>query len=146
MLQKLFIIGNLGRDPDMRYTPAGTPVTTLNVATNRAYKDANGNQVKETTWFRVSVFGKMAEACSQYLTKGRAVAVEGRLTPDKTTGGPRIWDKQDGSKGASFEVFATQVTFLPSGGGHQEASEAEAVAPGEALPGTGPDEDTTMPF
>ena len=115
MYQHLTIIGNLGRDPEMRYTPSGTPVTNLNVATNRVYKDANGQQVKETTWFRVSVFGKMAENCAQYLQKGRMVLVEGRLTPDKSTGGPRVWDKQDGTKGASFEVFATNVKFMPSG-------------------------------
>jgi len=115
MYQHLTIIGNLGRDPEMRYTPSGTPVTNLNVATNRVYKDANGQQVKETTWFRVSVFGKTAENCAQYLQKGRMVLVEGRLTPDKQTGSPRIWDKQDGTKGASFEVFATNVKFMPSG-------------------------------
>jgi single-strand DNA-binding protein len=115
MYQHLTIIGNLGRDPEMRYTPSGTPVTNLNVATNRTYKDQNGQQIKETTWFRVSVFGKMAENCAQYLQKGRMVLVEGRLTPDKQTGGPRVWDKQDGTKGASFEVFATNVKFMPSG-------------------------------
>jgi single-strand DNA-binding protein len=115
MYQHLTIIGNLGRDPEMRYTPSGTPVTQLNVATNRVYKDANGQQIKETTWFRVSVFGKMAENCAQYLQKGRMVLVEGRLTPDKQTGSPRIWDRQDGTKGASFEVFATNVKFMPSG-------------------------------
>jgi single-strand DNA-binding protein len=115
MYQHLTIIGNLGRDPEMRYTPSGTPVTTLSVATNRQYKDNNGQQVKETTWFRVSVFGKTAENCAQYLQKGRLVLVEGRLTPDKNTGGPRIWDKQDGTKAASFEVFAINVKFMPSG-------------------------------
>jgi single-strand DNA-binding protein len=115
MYQHLTIIGNLGRDPEMRYTPSGTPVTQLNVATNRTYKGADGNQVKETCWFRVSVFGKMAENCAQYLQKGRLVLVEGRLIPDKQSGGPRIWDKQDGTKGASFEVFATNVKFMPSG-------------------------------
>jgi len=133
MYQHLTIIGNLGRDPEMRYTPSGTPVTNLNVATNRVYKDANGQQVKETTWFRVSVFGKMAENCAQYLQKGRMVLVEGRLTPDKSTGGPRVWDKQDGTKGASFEVFATNVKFMPSGqraeGGPPVTDEEIAGAP-----------------
>jgi single-strand DNA-binding protein len=133
MYQHLTIIGNLGRDPEMRYTPSGTPVTNLNVATNRVYKDANGQQVKETTWFRVSVFGKTAENCAQYLQKGRMVLVEGRLTPDKSTGGPRVWDKQDGTKGASFEVFATNVKFMPSGqraeGGPPVTDEEIAGAP-----------------
>ena len=133
MYQHLIIIGNLGRDPEMRYTPSGTPVTALNIATNRTYKDNNGQQVKETTWFRVSVFGKTAENCAQYLQKGRMVLVEGRLTPDKQTGGPRIWDKQDGTKAASFEVFATNVRFMPSGqraeGGPPVADEEIAGAP-----------------
>ena len=133
MYQHLIIIGNLGRDPEMRYTPSGTPVTTLSVATNRTYKDSNGQQVKETTWFRVSVFGKTAENCAQYLQKGRMVLVEGRLTPDKQTGGPRIWDKQDGTKAASFEVFATNVRFMPSGqraeGGPPVTDEEVAGAP-----------------
>lgn len=135
MYQHLTIVGNLGRDPEMRYTPSGTPVTKLNVATNRVYKDANGQQVKETTWFNVSVFGKMAEASAQYLHKGSMVLVEGRLTPDKQTGGPRIWDRQDGTKGASFEVFATNVKFMPSGqraeGGPPAADEDLAGAPAE---------------
>ena len=133
MYQHLIIIGNLGRDPEMRYTPSGTPVTNLSIATNRTYKDNNGQQVKETTWFRVSVFGKTAENCAQYLQKGRMVLVEGRLTPDKQTGGPRIWDKQDGTKAASFEVFATNVRFMPSGqraeGGPPVADEEIAGAP-----------------
>ena len=133
MYQHLTIIGNVGRDPEMRYTPSGTPVTALNIATNRTYKDNNGQQVKETTWFRVSVFGKTAENCAQYLQKGRMVLVEGRLTPDKQTGGPRIWDKQDGTKGASFEVSAMSVKFIGGGpraeGGPPVADEELAATP-----------------
>src|SRR5512135_3413336 len=117
MYQQIVLVGNLGRDPEMRYTPTGTPVTSLNVATNRKYTGADGQQVKETTWFRVSVFGKTAENVAQYLHKGNMVLVEGHLTPDKETGGPRIWDKKDGTKGASFEVFATNVRFMPKSGG-----------------------------
>lgn len=86
MYQKTTIIGNLGRDPEMRYTPSGTPVTNLSVATNRTYKDTNGQPVKETTWFKVAGFGKQAENCAQYLQKGRMVLCEGRLIPDKQTG------------------------------------------------------------
>jgi len=144
MYQKLVIIGNLGRDPEMRYLPDGRPVTQLSVATNNVYKDANGQQVKETTWFRVSVFGKTAEACAQYLQKGRMVLVEGRLKPDKQTGGPRIWDKQDGTKGASFEVTALNVKFL---GGGQRAEGAPVAADDElaAMPDTAGDEEA-IPF
>jgi single-strand DNA-binding protein len=115
MYQHLTIVGNLGKDAEMRYTPAGTPVTSFSLATNRAYKAADGQQVKETTWFRVSIFGKTAENLTQYLTKGKMVLVEGHLTPDKKTGGPRMWQKQDGTWGASFDVFASNIKLMPGG-------------------------------
>ena len=115
MYQQLTIIGNLGKDAEMRYTPSGTPVTSFSMATNRTYKGADGQPVKEATWFRVSIFGKTAENLTQYLTKGKMVLVEGHLTPDKKTGGPRVWQKQDGTWGASFEVFATSIKLMPSG-------------------------------
>ena len=116
MYQQLIIVGNLGKDPEMRYTPSGTPVTSLNVATNRKYTGSDGQVVKETTWFRVSVFGKSAETAAQYLKKGSAVLVEGRLTPDKTSGGPRVYTRPDGTMGATFEVAANTVRFLSSRG------------------------------
>ena len=75
MYQKVTIVGNLGRDPELRYLPNGTPTVNLSVATNNSYTNQKGEQVKETTWWRVSVFGKQAEVCSQYLTKGRQVLV-----------------------------------------------------------------------
>ena len=112
MYQQIVVVGNLGRDPEMRYTASGTPVTSLSVATNRKYTGSDGQVVKETTWFRVSVFGKQAEACAQYLKKGSSVLVEGRLTPDAQTGGPRMWTRQDGTTGANFEIAANTVRFL----------------------------------
>lgn len=112
MYQKLIIVGNLGKDPEMRYAPNGDAVTNLNVATNRKYTDKGGQLVKETTWFRVSVWGKQAETCNQYLKKGSLVLVEGRLQADKATGGPRVYDKSDGTSGASFELTANEVKFL----------------------------------
>ncbi len=96
----------------MRYAPNGDAVTNLNVATNRKYTDKSGQLVKETTWFRVSVWGKQAEACNQYLKKGSLVLVEGRLQADKSTGGPRVFSRQDGTSGASFEMTANEVKFL----------------------------------
>ncbi len=128
MYQQIIIVGNLGKDPEMRYTPSGTPVTSMNVATNRKYTGSDGQVVKETTWFRVSVFGKMAETCAQYLKKGSAVLVEGRLTPDKTSGGPRTYQRQDGTMGATYEVFANTVRFLSSRG---EGGPSPASAPSE---------------
>ena len=135
MYQHLTIVGNLGKDAEMRYTPSGTPVTSFSMATNRVYKGADGQQVKEACWFRVSVFGKTAENLTQYLTKGKMVLVEGHLTPDKKTGGPRMWQKQDGTWGASFDVFASNIKLMPSGqraeGGAPMAEEELAGAPME---------------
>jgi|GEM_PF-125552 len=116
MYHTLIIVGNVGKDPEMRYTPSGQAVTSFSVATNRQYTTGNGEQIKETVWFRVTTWGKQAEICNQYVKKGMKVLVEGRLTPDKTTGGPRIWTKQDGSAGASFEVTAGTVRFLSARG------------------------------
>jgi single-strand DNA-binding protein len=112
MYHTIIIVGNLGKDPEMRYTPSGQPVTSFSVATNRQYTGNNGELVKEVIWFRVTAWGKQAEICNQYLKKGSKVLVEGRLTPDKATGGPRVWTKQDGTAGASFEVNASTVRFL----------------------------------
>lgn len=127
MFHTIIIVGNLGKDPEMRYTPAGQAVTSFSVATNRSYTTSSGEQVKETIWFRVTTWGKMAEICNQYLKKGSKVLIEGRLTPDKATGGPRIWDKQDGSKGASFEVNAGTVRFLDSRGENSSGGAPAAV-------------------
>lgn len=115
--QKITVVGNLGRDPEMRYTPGGQAVTNFNVATNRQYTSSNGEKVKETVWFRISAWGRQAETCNQYLKTGSQVLVEGRLTPDKTSGGPRIWTRQDGTPASSFELTAERVVFLTSRGG-----------------------------
>ncbi len=113
MYHTIILAGNLGNDPVMRYTPNGQPVTTFSVATNRQHNPADGSgPVKETTWFRVTTWGKQAEVCNEYLRKGTKILVEGRLTPDPETGGPRIFNRQDGSAGASYEVTATTVRFL----------------------------------
>jgi len=117
MYQKIIIVGYLGRDPEMRYLPNGQATTSMNVASTNKYTASDGQLVDETTWFRISVFGKQAESCNQYLKKGRAVLVEGRLRPDPSTGGPKIWTRQDGTPGASYEVTAQTVRFLSRGGG-----------------------------
>jgi single-strand DNA-binding protein len=114
MYQKLTIAGNLGRDPEMRYLPSGQAVTNINVATNRVYTDSNGQKVTETIWFRVSVWGAQGESVNQYLKKGSKVLVEGRLNADPETGGPRVFTRNDGSTGASFEMTANRVIFLSS--------------------------------
>jgi len=131
--------GNLGKDPEMRFTPAGQQVTSFSVASNRQYTSANGEAVKETTWRRVTTWGKLAEICNTYLKKGSRVLVEGRLVPDKTTGGPKVWTKEN-SSGATFEVTASSVTFLSaksesSGGVIDTAQELGGqIAPEDDVP------------
>jgi single-strand DNA-binding protein len=141
MYQQIIIVGNLGREPECRFTPSGTTVTSLSVATNRKYTGSDGQVVKETTWFRVSVFGKSAETCAQYLKKGSAVLVEGRLTPDKNSGGPRVYQRPDGTTGATYEVFANTVRFL---GQRSDGAAPEAGNDEEDVPQTSSDDD--LPF
>lgn len=112
MYQRLIIVGNLGNDPEMRYTPSGQAVTNLSVATNRKWTGNDGQAHEETVWFRVSVWGKSAEACNQYLSKGHRVLCEGRLTVDRETGSPRVWQDQNGNWRASYEMMADQVRFM----------------------------------
>ena len=137
MYHKVVLVGNLGRDPVMRYTPSGQAVTNMSVATNRRFTDSSGEQRDETVWFRISVWGRQAETVSQYLRKGRQVLVEGNLVPDDN-GNPRIWNRQDGSPAASFEVRAQTVRFL---GGRDDAADF-----GGAPAGTGPESEDEIPF
>lgn len=133
MFQQLTIVGYLGNDPVMRFTPSGQAVTSFSVASSRSYTNNAGQKIDETTWFRVSVWGAQAESCNQYLSKGRPVLVIGRLKPDPDSGGPRLYTRNDGSTGASFEVNALNVRFLPSGGSgsYQQDMGDEAGGPEE---------------
>jgi len=110
MFHEIMVLGNLGNDPDLRYTAQGTAVCNMNVATNRKY-ESNGTMVEETVWFRVATWGKSAEAVSQYLHKGDPVFVTGRLKPDEN-GHPGVWTKNDGTAAASFEINASTVKFI----------------------------------
>jgi single-strand DNA-binding protein len=139
MYHRIILVGNLGRDPELRYTPSGQAVCNLSVATNRRYTDSNGQQRDETIWFRVSVWGRQAETVNQYLRKGRQVLVEGRLIADEN-GNPRIWNRQDGTPAASFEVSAQVVRFL---GGR---ADAEVPAGEVEAPGAAPAEEEDIPF
>jgi single-strand DNA-binding protein len=104
-LSKVILVGNLGSDPEMRYTPNGKAVTSFNIATNRRYTTSAGENREETDWFRVSVWGKQAEQCNQFLSKGKQVYVEGRLHA-------RSWEGQSGQMRTSLEVTAERVLFL----------------------------------
>ena len=114
---KIIFVGNLGQDPEMRYMPDGQAVTNFSVASNRRWTDkTTGEPREETTWVRVAAWGKLAETVNQYLSKGRKVLVEGRLNPDPATGGPKNFTRHDGTVGTSYEVVASNVTFLDSSG------------------------------
>jgi len=138
MYQKIIIAGNLGGDPEMRYTQSGQAVTNFSVATNRQYTASDGQQVKETTWFRVSAWGRQAETCNQFLRRGSKVLVEGRLNADQVSGGPHIWTGQDGQPRASYEITSESVKFLSS---RQEDEAFQASSPA-----SGQMEDDDIPF
>jgi single-strand DNA-binding protein len=104
-LNKVMLIGNLGSDPEMRFTPNGNPVTSFRMATSRNFLDSDGERRQETEWFTVVVWGKQAESCNQFISKGKQVYVEGRLRS-------RSWEGQDGQKRFRTEVVANRVIFL----------------------------------
>ena len=118
-LNKVYLMGNLTRDPELRYIPSGAAVTTFGMAVNRVYTMQSGEKRKETCFARVVVWGKMAEACGEYLSKGSPVFIEGRLQS-------RSWVGQDGQKRSTIEVVANNVQFLRL---KSEAGEAEPPAP-----------------
>jgi single-strand DNA-binding protein len=131
-LNKVMIIGNVGGDPEMRFTPAGHPVTSFSVATNRTINTPQGEPKKETEWFSVVAWDKLAEQCNQLLAKGRLVYVEGRLQT-------RTWDGQDGQKHYKTEVIANRVMPLDK----RPATAGEAAAGAEGSGEISPDD---IPF
>ena len=104
-LNRVTIIGNVGTDPEMRFTPNGNPVTSFRVATSRVYTTNEGERRQETEWFSVVTWSKLAESCNQFLTKGRLIYAEGRLHT-------RTWEGQDGQKRSRVEIVANRVLFL----------------------------------
>jgi len=131
-LNKVMIIGHLGRDPEMRYTPSGRPVTTFTVATSRSWNTVDGERHQETEWFNVVAWGNLAEICKQYLTKGQQVYVEGRLQT-------RHWEDKEGVKHSSVEIVSNEMMMLgdrrDSGGAEkhtaQTSEEIEPIATDE---------------
>ena len=113
MYQKIILVGNLGGDPDMRYLPDQTAVCNFSLAVSRRVKVDNGWENK-TQWWRVSLFGKRAETANQYLSKGTSVLVEGEIGFDHATGGPRLFQRKDLTWGASFELKASDFSFVGS--------------------------------
>lgn len=143
-VNKAILIGNLGVDPDLKFTPNGQPVCNFSLATNESWKDKNGEKQERTEWHRIVVWGKLAEVCAKYLSKGRQAYIEGRIQT-------RSWDDKDG-KGKRYmtEIVADGVKFL--GGGDSEGSRSGSGGGGardrdDSPPpnrGSGPDDD--IPF
>jgi single-strand DNA-binding protein len=117
-VNKAIILGNLGRDPELRHTPGGKAVATLRIATNEVWTDQSGERQERTEWHTVVVWGRQAENCNQYLKKGRTVYIEGRLTTRK-------WQDKDGKDRYSTEIVADRVQFIGGGSGGGGAREFE---------------------
>ena len=132
-VNKVILIGNLGRDPELRYTQGGSAVANFTLATNERWRDKDGNNQERTEWHRIVVWGRTAENCAQYLQKGRSVYVEGRLQT-------REWEDKDGNKRNTTEVNALAVQFLGgrggSGGGGDDPGrgDSEEAPPGDDIP------------
>lgn len=148
-VNKVILVGNLGADPELKYTPSNRPVCNLSVATNEVWKDKSGQKQEKTEWHRVNVWGEQAENCSKFLAKGRSVYVEGRLQT-------RSWDDKEGKKRYSTEIVAERVVFLGGQGAGAEGSgggargkrwgeDAAASSAADAPPGPPPSDDD-IPF
>ncbi len=155
-VNKVILIGNLGADPELKYTPSNRPLCNLSVATNEVFKDKSGQRQERTEWHRVTVWGEQAEHCSKYLSKGRSVYVEGRLQT-------RSWDDKEGKKRYSTDIVADRVVFLSGGAsgegggggprrggggrswGEEQSSSSQPSEPPEPMGGPGPGDDD-IPF
>jgi single-strand DNA-binding protein len=122
-LNKVMLIGNVGNDPEMRFTPGGAPVCSFRLATNRVYLTPSGERKQETDWFTIIAWNKLAEQCNQFLSKGKLIYAEGRLSN-------RSWESPDGQKHYRTEVIVNRVTFLSTSNGEKQA-EAEETGEGD---------------
>jgi single-strand DNA-binding protein len=142
-INRVVLVGNLTRDPELRHTPSGTPVCSLRIAVNSRRRDESGQWTDKPNYFSISVFGNQAESCAQFLSKGRPVAIDGRLDW-------REWESQDGGKREAVEIVAESVQFLGSRGdaesgmGGNQFVPAAATAQSDADFGSTPDDD--IPF
>ena len=133
-LNKVLLMGNLGRDPEVRFTTGGTSVANFSIATNESWKDKNGQLQEKTEWHRIVVWGKLAELCGEYLKKGRQAFIEGRLQT-------REWTDKEGKKNYSTEIVAHNVQFIggrPEGAGASASSAATSNGSGAAPANFGP--------
>jgi single-strand DNA-binding protein len=151
-VNKAILIGNLGRDPELRYTQSGQAVANFTLATSESWTDKNGERSERTEWHRIVVWGKPAEACAKYLSKGRQAYVEGRIQT-------REWEDKEGQKRYTTEVNAQNVTFIGGRGGDGQPGDSGGAPPmggqpageqpmggGSAAPSGGPPPDDDIPF
>jgi single-strand DNA-binding protein len=141
-VNKVILVGNLGRDAELRYTPGGAAVATLNLATTEVWNDKSGQKQEKTEWHRVVLWGKQAESLQEYLTKGKQIYVEGRLQT-------RQWDDKDGNKRYTTEIKADRITLLGGGGGGRGGMDrggTHAAAGGGDEPPAEPITDDDIPF
>ena len=139
-VNKVILIGRLGKDPEMRFTPSGKAVTNFTLATNENWTDQSGERQERTEWHRIVTWGKLAENCAKLLSKGKQVYIEGRLQT-------RQWDDRDGNKRYTTEIVANQMQILSpveSGGDKTLSDEAPDLASHEGVPGSGEFDD--VPF
>ena len=126
-LNKVMLIGRLGQDPEMRYTPSGRPLTKLQLAVNRSWTDSDGEKKTETEWFSIVTWGKLAEICNQYLTKGQQVYIEGRIQT-------RRWKDDDGTQHSSVEISAQEMIMLDGRPGEDGSNSIESSPSEEDYP------------
>jgi single-strand DNA-binding protein len=138
-VNKVILVGNLGSDPTMRYTPSGTPVANFNVATSERFTNKNGERETRTEWHRVVAWSKLAEICNQYLKKGKQVYIEGRLQT-------RQWEDQGGNKRSTTEVIATNMVMLGRAGDVAEGMPAQEFPPEEETSQVSAEDEDDLPF
>lgn len=139
-VNKVILVGNLGKDPEVRYTQSGRAVARFPIATSEFWNDQEGNRQERTEWHNIIVWGKQGETCAQYLAKGRQVFVEGSIRS-------RSYDDKSGNKRYITEIIAQRVRFLGGGGGTRIAPEGEGESPGEPMAGEqSPPPDDDIPF
>ncbi|HTM02560.1 MAG TPA: single-stranded DNA-binding protein [Vicinamibacterales bacterium] len=138
-MNKVILVGNLGRDAELRYTPGGAAVATLNMATTEVWNDRNNQRQEKTEWHRVVLWGKQAESLQEYLTKGKQIYVEGRLQT-------RQWDDKDGNKRYTTEIKADRITLLGGGSGGGAGRGAGGMDRASAQMGGGMDEPPMEPI
>ena len=137
MVNKAILIGRLGKDPEVRYTPDGAMVTNFNLATDEQWKDKNGEKVQKTEWHRIVAFGKLAEICGNYLVKGKLIFVEGRIQT-------RSWEDKEGVKRYTTEIVANNMQMLDSKGQNKtDESSSDSTSPNSASSSTPMDD---VPF